>query len=80
MPTSKNALLRYLTLDKCFQRGDCCVIDLLDECNDALMNDANLNGTKPESVSRRQIEQDIKLMIRQWNIPLTKKQVGHRVY
>ncbi|CAH0999053.1 hypothetical protein LEM8419_00348 [Neolewinella maritima] len=60
MPTNKNALLRYLTLDKCLRNtGRLYTLnDLIETCNDALA-EAN-----PESdgIRKRQLQDDLKFM------------------
>lgn len=60
MPINKNALTRYLTLDKCFRNtGRMYFIeDLVDACNEALLNiDPDSKGVK-----KRQVQYDIEYM------------------
>ena len=58
MPTTKNALLRYQILDRCFSdfHRKYTIGDLIDKVNDVLMD---MYGTQ---VSLRQIREDIKYM------------------
>ena len=80
MANNKNALLRYLVLDRCFRSKyrRFYIEDLIDECNEALYNHFG-SGHK---VSRRQIFDDIKFMESDagWSIPLERIQDGKRVY
>lgn len=80
MPVNKNALLRYQTLDKCFRNPGRMYFweDLLEECNDALMEfDPANNG-----ISRRQLFEDIKFMESEqgWSIPLERIRYGKKAY
>lgn len=60
MPINKNALIRYLTLDKCFRNtGRMYFIeDLVDACNQAL-KEINPNG---KGIQKRQVQYDIEYM------------------
>lgn len=60
MPVNKNALIRYLTLDKCFRNtGKMYFIeDLIEECNNALKE----LDPKCKGVQKRQIQYDIQYM------------------
>ena len=81
MSVNKNALLRYQTLDKCFRNFGRMYFwqDLLDECNDALMEfDSNNSG-----IGRTQLYSDIRFMESEqgWAIPLERiKYDGKKVY
>lgn len=58
MPASKNALLRYQTIDKCLRNRlrEWTLEDLVDKCNDAMMDYC---GT---SISMRSVQKDIEFM------------------
>lgn len=60
MATNKNAQKRYITLDKCLSnsRKRYYIQDLVDACNDALL-DIDINST---GIRKRQIYEDIKFM------------------
>ena len=79
MPTNKNAILRYQTLDKCFRdmHNKYYIEDLIHICNEALLLYNGIGG-----VSRRQIFEDIKFMESEsgWNIPLVRKKEGKRTF
>ena len=81
MSVNKNALLRYQTLDKCFRNFGRMYFwqDLLDECNDALMEfDSNNSG-----IGRTQLYSDIRFMESEqgWAIPLERiKYDRNKVY
>ena len=79
MPTNKNAIIRYQTLDKCFRdhRHRYYIEDLIDACNESLCYYNGVGG-----VSRRQIFEDIKFMESEtgWSIPLERIKDGKRVY
>ena len=60
MPASKNALIRYKTIDQCLQRRNrlWTLEDLIDACSDALYEyEGNMNG-----ISKRTIQLDIQNM------------------
>lgn len=60
MPASKNALIRYKTIDACLQRRNrlWTLEDLIDACSDALYEyEGNMNG-----ISKRTIQLDIQTM------------------
>ncbi len=70
MATTKNALVRYRVLDKCFRNTGkkYFIDDLLEECNNALAElDSDTSG-----ISIRQLRDDIAFMKREegWNIEL----------
>lgn len=80
MPTTKNALTRYHTLDRCFQnRGKRYDIEaLLEECNQSILElDPASDGIK-----RRQLYEDIKFMESEqgYGVELEKIKEGKRVY
>ena len=60
MPTSKNALIRYKTIDKCLRNPYrlWTLEDLIRECSDAL---SEYEG-REENVSRRTVQADIQMM------------------
>lgn len=80
MSTNKNAIIRYQTLDKCFQNfGKRFYIkDLLNACNEALF-EFNPNSL---GIKKRQLYDDIRYMQspQGWNIPLEKIKDGRRAY
>jgi predicted DNA-binding transcriptional regulator YafY len=80
MPTNKNSMIRYQTLDKCFSNlGRMYFIeDLMQACSDALEE----YNYKDASISRRQIFEDIRFMRSEqgWNIPLDTIASGRRKY
>ncbi len=80
MSVTKNALIRYHTLDRCFRNFGRMYFwqDLLEECNKALKDlDTTTNGIK-----RRQLFDDIRFMESEqgWFIPLVRKPFGKKVY
>ena len=79
MPTNKNALIRYQTLDKCFRDHwyRYYLEDLIDKCEEALYYYNGVGG-----VSRRQVFEDIKFMEIEtgWSIPIERYRDGRRVY
>lgn len=80
MSINKNALIRYQVLDRCFRNPGRMYFweDLLEECNNALMDfDPNSNG-----IQRRQLYDDIRFMESEagWLIPLDRIRYGRRVY
>lgn len=80
MSVTKNAYLRYKTLDRCFRNTgrNYFIEDLIDECSQVL-NDINPEGN---GISRRTIFSDIGFMESTdgWEIPLERVTVGKRVY
>lgn len=80
MAINKNALLRYQVLDRCFRNpGRMYFIeDLLDECNNALIElDPHSNG-----IQKRQLFDDIRFMESEagWSIPLERFRHGRKVF
>lgn len=80
MATNKNAMLRYLVLDRCFQnkRRRYSIKDLVDECNNALYGHYGSGVT----VEKRQVYNDITFMESEagWAVPLEKTKEGRSVY
>lgn len=80
MPITRNALLRYHCLDKCFRNPGrkYFIEDLLVECNNAL---AELNPHS-EGIKKRQLYEDIRFMESShgWEIPLERYREGRRTY
>ena len=60
MPVSKNALIRYRTIDRCLRNHyrKWTLADLIDACSDAL---SEYEG-RDENVSRRTVQADIQMM------------------
>ena len=60
MPVSKNALIRYKTIDNCLRNHyrKWTLEDLIDACSDAL---SEYEG-RDENVSRRTVQADIQIM------------------
>ena len=80
MSVNKNALLRYQVLDRCFRNTGRMYFweDLLNECNDALMEfDPACGG-----IGRRQLFDDIRFMESDqgWSIELERIRYGRKVY
>ncbi len=80
MSVNKNALLRYQVLDRCFRNTGRMYFweDLLNECNDALMEfDPACGG-----IGRRQLFDDIRFMESDqgWAIPLERHKFGKKAY
>ena len=80
MPNTKNALVRYLTLDNCFSNTlrKFYIADLLNHCNAALLAyDSNSDG-----IRKRQLFEDIKFMesVQGWSIPLERFRDGKKVF
>ena len=80
MASTKNAIIRYNTLDRCFRnpgrRYD--IDDLLEECNKELTDfDPNSNGIK-----KRQLFDDISFMesSQGWSIHLDRKRENRKTY
>ncbi len=80
MSITKNALVRYQTLDRCFRNPGrrYSISDLLEECNKSL---AELN-VYTEGIKKRQLYEDIKFMesSQGWSIPLERIKQGRNVY
>jgi len=80
MPATKNALIRYKVLDKCFRNPGkrYFIEDLMEECELVLAEiDPDTNG-----ISRKQIFNDIAFMesAEGWSIELDRPRDGRRVY
>lgn len=80
MPITKNALIRYQCLDRCFRNPGkrYFLEDLLEECNTALLElDPASSG-----IARRQLYEDIRFMesSQGWSIPLERIKDGRRKY
>lgn len=80
MPITKNAMIRYQCLDRCFRNPGkrYYLTDLLEECNKALMElDPQSSG-----IARRQLYDDITFMesSQGWSIPLERVKDGRRKY
>lgn len=75
MAITKNALVRYQVLDRCFRNPgrEYTLNDLLEACNDALYE---LDGS--EGIKRRQLQKDIRYMESEqgWSIPLERYRFG----
>ncbi len=80
MSTNKHAIIRYQTLDRCFKNSGkrYYIKDLLDACNDALME----FDPKSDGIRKRQLYDDIRFMesSQGWSIPLEKLKDGRRAY
>jgi predicted DNA-binding transcriptional regulator YafY len=80
VPTNKNALIRYQTLNTCFSNPgrNYFIEDLLKECNKAIV------AEKPSAtgIQKRQLFEDIKFMESSlgWNIPLERCKSGKRIF
>lgn len=77
---TKNAYLRYKTLDNCFSNfGKMFFMkDLVEACNEVLIEqDYKTNG-----VQKRQIFNDIKFMESEagWSVPLERNYIGKRIF
>ena len=80
MSVNKNALLRYQVLDRCFRNTGRMYFwdDLLNECNDALMDfDPDCGG-----IGRRQLFDDVRFMESEqgWSIALERIRYDRKVY
>lgn len=80
MSVTKNALIRYKTLDQCFRNPGkrYFIEDLLEACNNSLYEfEPNSNGIK-----KRQLYEDIRYMEspQGYSIPLEKNKIGRSVY
>ncbi|MCT4672433.1 MAG: helix-turn-helix transcriptional regulator [Prolixibacteraceae bacterium] len=80
MSKSKNAMIRYRVLDRCFRNSlrKFFISDLIAECSRVLSD----SGRKRITVSKRQIYNDISYMESDqgWNIDLLRKCDGKKVY
>jgi predicted DNA-binding transcriptional regulator YafY len=80
MALTKNPLIRYKILDKCFRNTyrRYFIEDLIDECNRVLIE----INSKSKGISRRQILDDIAFMESSegWSIDLKRTRDGKRVY
>lgn len=81
MPVSKNALIRYKTIDNCLRNHyrKWTLEDLIDACSDAL---SEYEG-RDENVSRRTIQADIQMMRSDklgYNAPIVVKQNKYYTY
>ena len=83
MAITKNALVRYKVLDRCFRNPgrQYTLDDLLEACNEALFE---LEGND-KGIQRRQLQKDIRFMESEqgWSIPLERHRFGrnnHRMY
>ena len=76
MPVSKNALIRYKTIDRCLQNHyrRWTLEDLIDACSDALYE---LEG-RDEGVSRRTVQLDLQNLRKLYEAPI--KVVDHKYY
>lgn len=77
MPVSKNALIRYKTIDNCLRNHyrKWTLEDLIDACSDAL---SEYEG-RDENVSRRTVQADIQMMRSDklgYNAPIVVKQTS----
>ena len=80
MAINKNALIRYIALDRCFRnpRKKYFIDNLIDACNEALKDiDANSSG-----VSKSQVYSDIKFMqdSKGYDAPIEKAREESKVY
>lgn len=80
MATNKQAMIRYIALDKCFNNfgKKFYISDLIEACNIAIEENTGLyNG-----VQKRQIYDDIKFMESDagWSIPLERYKDGRKIY
>lgn len=80
MSVNKNALIRYQVLDRCFRNAGRMYFweDLLEECNNALVDFA----PNSQGIQRRQLFDDIRFMESEtgWSIPLGRVRHGRKVY
>ena len=76
MPISKNALIRYKTIDRCLQNHyrRWTLEDLIDACSDALYE---LEG-RDEGVSKRTVQLDLQNLRKLYSAPI--KVVDHKYY
>lgn len=81
MPVSKNALIRYKTIDNCLRNHyrKWTLNDLIDACSDAL---SEFEG-RDENVSRRTVQADIQMMRSDklgYNAPIVVKENRYYIY
>jgi predicted DNA-binding transcriptional regulator YafY len=80
MSTTKNAILRYQTLDKCFRNPGkrYFIEDLIEACNDALVD----FNTTSSGIKKRQVYDDILFMkdSKGYNAPIEEFKDGRSVY
>lgn len=80
MAITKNALIRYQTLDRCLRNPGrrYSINDLLEECNKSLIE----GNESSEGIKKRQLYEDIKFMesSQGWSIPLERIKEGRKVY
>ena len=80
MSITKNAIIRYQTLDRCFRNPGrrYSINNLLEECNRSLIEE-NKNS---DGIKKRQLYEDIKFMesSQGWSIPLERVKEGRNVY
>ena len=81
MPVSKNALIRYRTIDRCLRNHyrKWTLEDLIDACSDAL---SEYEG-RDENVSRRTVQADIQMMRSDklgYNAPIVVRQNRYYTY
>lgn len=80
MSITKNALIRYHALDRCFSNFNrkFSNMDLLEVCNKSLI-EFNFSS---EGIKKRQLFEDIKFMESEqgWSIPLQRNKEGRTVY
>lgn len=78
MPITKNAMIRYQTLDRCFRNPgrQYTLDDLMEECNKALYDHDGIE----DGIRRRQLQKDIKFMESDhgWAIPLERIRFGEK--
>lgn len=87
MPINKQALVRYLALDRCFRNFNrfYYIEDLIEACNEALYNHTGSSAFADSShpgISRRQILKDIAFMESAdgYDAPIEHLKSGKRVY
>ena len=80
MPITKNAMIRYQCLDRCFRNPGKRYYfnDLLEECNQALRD----YNSSSDGIARRQLYNDINYMesSQGWSIPLERYKDGRKKY
>lgn len=80
MGVTKNALIRYQTLDRCFRNPGkrYYIEDLLEACNNSLFE----HEPNSEGIRKRQLYDDFRYMesSQGWSIPLERYKEGRRVY
>ena len=81
MPVSKNALIRYKTIDRCLRNRyrKWTLDDLIEACSDAL---SEYEG-RDENVSRRTVQADIQMMRSDklgYNAPIVVRQNRYYTY